>query len=501
MGLGRISWSWLAQADKDDTLTFVAKRGTLRVTVTERGNLESQKTVDGTCELNGYQNKIIFIVDEGTLVSKGDIVVRFDSAEIDKEYAAQEIQVNEAKSKVETTLQEIEVQKNLGESEIATAELELALADLDLEKYEKGDYIVQENDLRGKMALAEVELEKSREAYENFKILVKKGFREPEQLRAMKQQVDYAEYNLKRDENTLMVLEKFDYNRKITEFKAKAKEAVRKVARSKADARAKSTRAKGEHESAKATLVLEQQRLTEHNEQKGKCEILAEQAGVVAYANEDWYDSSRRIREGAVVYRRQKIFSLPDMSTMQVKVNVHESVVKKVLPKQKATVRIDAFAGLVLTGTVDHVAPLADSSRSWVSGGVKEYTTIVKLDDLPDVEIKPGMTAEVEILVSKQTDVLAVPVQSVTEHNHEHFVYVKTEQGFGRAMVKIGESNHKMVEIVSGIEPGTTVALDARSRGIADFAEEDEFQYQEEEAAEVETQPNKAVIVESSVTL
>ena len=137
--------SWLAQADKDDTLTFVAKRGTLRVTVTERGNLESQKTVDGTCELNGYQNKIIFIVDEGTLVSKGDIVVRFDSAEIDKEYAAQEIVVNEAKSKVETTLQEIEVQKNLGESEIAIAELELALADLDLVFIEKEDSLLAWN--------------------------------------------------------------------------------------------------------------------------------------------------------------------------------------------------------------------------------------------------------------------------------------------------------------------------------------------------------------------
>ena len=137
----------------DDSLTWTTKREELRITVTERGTLESQKTISGVCQLGGYENKIIFIVEEGTTVKEGDVVVRFDSSEIDEEIAEEQIEVNQAKAKVESSRQEVEVQRNTGQSEVAAAELELTLAVLDLEKYEQGDYQVSLNDLQGKIAV------------------------------------------------------------------------------------------------------------------------------------------------------------------------------------------------------------------------------------------------------------------------------------------------------------------------------------------------------------
>src|SRR4051812_30394433 len=53
---------WGGVKAADEPLTAVAHRSTLRVVVTERGNLESIVTVDGVCELNGAQNKIIELV-------------------------------------------------------------------------------------------------------------------------------------------------------------------------------------------------------------------------------------------------------------------------------------------------------------------------------------------------------------------------------------------------------------------------------------------------------
>ena len=84
----------------DETLTHSVNLSNLRITVTERGNLESQKTVDGVCGLRGYQNKIIYIVEEGKTVKKGEVVVRFDSAEIEKNITEHEIEVAKAKSLV-----------------------------------------------------------------------------------------------------------------------------------------------------------------------------------------------------------------------------------------------------------------------------------------------------------------------------------------------------------------------------------------------------------------
>ncbi len=77
-------------------LSSAVRRATLRITVTERGNLESCVTVDGICEVNANQIKIISLVPEGTKVKKGDIVCKFDSSEIDKNIAQQDIKVKQA---------------------------------------------------------------------------------------------------------------------------------------------------------------------------------------------------------------------------------------------------------------------------------------------------------------------------------------------------------------------------------------------------------------------
>ena len=114
-----------------------------------------------------------------------------------------------------------------------------------------------------------------------------------------------------------------------------------------------------------------------------------------------------------MVHFQQTLFSLPDLKQMQVKVKIHESMVKKVKPEQKAEIRVDAFATTLLHGTVEKVAMLADSRGYWDEGGVKEYVTIVKLDDLPDLGLKPGMTGEVKVMVDVLEDVLIVPVQAV----------------------------------------------------------------------------------------
>jgi RND family efflux transporter MFP subunit len=456
----------------DAALTWTVAPVDLRITVTERGTLESQKTVNGVCEVEGYDNKIIFIVEEGSTVQSGDVVVRFDSSAIDTEIAEETLEVAQAAGVVETKKQELEVARNTGESEIAAAELELTLARLDLEKYEKGDYLVTLNDLQGKIALARVELEKAESTLKNTRDLLKKGFREPEQVRVAEQDVERAKFYLQRDEETLEVTQKFDHTRKLTEFKAKADEAERKLARARGTADANNLKARNEYEAAKAELKIQQEQLAEEQKQKDRCEIKATQAGVVAYANEEWWSESRRIREGGTVYERQTVFFIPDMELMQVEVKIHESEVKRIAAGQKAILRVDAFANQSFTGTVKSVAQLSKSD-SFFGSGVKEYTTIVVFDEKASVALRPGMTAEVEILVDNLSQVLAVPVQAVAEHRGKHYVYAQTAEGVERRQVEIGQTNNRMIVVKSGIESGDVVTLDARSRATSEFRDDE----------------------------
>ena len=144
--------------------------------------------------------------------------------------------------------------------------------------------------------------------------------------------------------------------------------------------KAQMSKAAADYDAAKATADIEQTSSRSSSNRKTRRSSRAGQDGIVAYSNDRYWDASSQVREGATVYSRQKIFSLPDMTHMQLKVNIHESLIKKIKPGQKAEVRIDAFPNVVFVGVVKSVSQLADSTRPWMSGGVKEYTTVVNLE-------------------------------------------------------------------------------------------------------------------------
>jgi RND family efflux transporter MFP subunit len=452
----------------DRPLLGQAQHAELRITVTERGNVESQVTVDGICELNGNQNKIVFLVPEGAKVKKGDIVCKFDDGEIQKNLAQQDIKVKQAVSKIETTKQEMEIQRNKGESDIIAATVELTLARLDLKKYLNGDAKAEEAKLKGEINLKKKDLDEAKNKLESYRNMMKKGLKAPEQVRIQEADVARATF-MHVSAGFDLEKQKYDFERKTTEFRAKVDQGEAKVAQAKATAKAQVAKAESEYQAAAATADIEQQQLKEFNRQKELTILKAGQDGIVAYANDRYWDESSRIREGATVWPRQKIFSLPDMARMQVKVNIHESLVKKIKAGQKAEIRIDAFPNVLFIGTVKSVSQLADSTRPWLSNGVKEYPAVVNVDDLNGQEVKPGMTAEVKILVGALQDVLCVPIQAVAEHKGEFFAYVSTPNGIQRKRVRIGESNETHIQIIDGLEPGDLVALNARKRIAAEF--------------------------------
>jgi multidrug efflux pump subunit AcrA (membrane-fusion protein) len=182
---------------------------------------------------------------------------------------------------------------------------------------------------------------------------------------------------------------------------------------------------------------------------------------------------SARIQPGGMAHFRQTLFSLPDLGKMQVKVKIHESMVKKIAKGMKTEIRVDAYQDGVLHGTVESVATLADSMGPWDDRGVKEYVTIVKVEDLPlSAGLKPGMTAEVKIFAKDISNVLMVPVQAVSQREHTHYAYVVGPRGIDRREVTVGENNEKFVEVTGGLDEGERVALDARARIAAEIKAE-----------------------------
>ena len=470
VGLGIYFLSQLFQPSAETeevTLTFTVARMNLSDTVVERGMLESQSTVEGICKLHGYSNKITYIAEEGAHVKKGDVVVRFDSSGIEKSLIEERIALTKAQAAVDEAIEQIEVQKNQNESDITAAQLEKTLAELDLTKYKDGDFEAELADIDRSIAESKATLSQKQESLKNMRVLVKKGFREPEQVRQLEQEVISAKFQVERDEQKKDVLVNYDKRRKLTELTSKAEETVRKLERAEATAKAELSKAELKLAAAREELKYAEKEVSEEEQQLKNCEIIATQDGTVAYANHRWMDEEFRVRPGGNIHRRQTVFHLPDMSKMQVQLEFHESLINKLKVGKKATIRTEAFPDHILHGRIKKIADLA---RSDTDSNTQNYTGIVIIDDFPeDLQLKPGMTAETEILIRKLEDVIAVPVQAVTEHLGSDYAYVKTAQGFERRTIEIESGNESYVVVKSGLEVGDEIAMDAYQRGLDDF--------------------------------
>src|SRR3954467_137775 len=79
----------------DQIITSTVARGDLVITVTERGELESSQALQVNCDIEGG-GKLVTIIPEGTRVTKGQEVARFDVDILSKNINAQEVKCGQA---------------------------------------------------------------------------------------------------------------------------------------------------------------------------------------------------------------------------------------------------------------------------------------------------------------------------------------------------------------------------------------------------------------------
>ena len=469
----------LSPGANSDVPTATAKITTLIDKVTEQGDLESQSTIIGKCEIDHYENNLIFLAPEGSKVKKDDVVAKFDASNFTTMVNERETRVTEQQQEVETAKQELKVQQDENSINLRKAKQTLSFAELDLKKYTEGDHKVALSDLEGSISEARTQVDKAKRDRDNIRVLVRKGFREYEQLREADQVVRSANLRLTNAIQKLDTLKNFDHPKQLTTYEDKVAEAKHGLKIAETTAEAKLAKAKDRLKSEERGLVLQNKRLKELQKNLDRHVMKAPQDGTLTYALNRWTGQGEKVRPGIRIHQNQEVFILPDMSRMQVKVGIHETLVSKVKAGQRAVIRVDAFAGSSLTGKVKSVSALS-ASTPWERS--KNYHVTVTIDSFPnDMKIRPGMTAEVEIKVGEYRDVLAIPVQAVTSFGRRKFVFRQSSGKFEPVEVKIGRSNLSFVEIVEGLEEEDVVALDAYQRGLTEFADRDA---EEEEAAE-----------------
>lgn len=92
-----------------------------------------------------------------------------------------------------------------------------------------------------------------------------------------------------------------------------------------------------------------------------------------------------------------------DLTKMQVNANIDEADVGRIRPGQNVVFRVDAYPAEDFQGTVSQIRlqPLTVQN-------VVTYSTVISVPNL-QLQLKPGMTANVQIQIARRTNVLRVP--------------------------------------------------------------------------------------------
>ena len=395
--------------------SVVVSQSDLVISVTEEGSLVSDQNVDIACGVAGGAT-IVSLVEDGAQVTEGMELVKLDSSTISENVSAQKIAYEKARAAM------------------IQAEKDHAAAVIAVEEYTEGTFKKELRMAESNVTAATERLQATRNTLSYGERMFRKGYITPQQLEAQKSAVDRAELDLGTAEISLDVLNRFTKPKMITEL-----ESVRDAAAARLD-------------SEQASLDLEKAKLERLNTQLEQCTIVAPKAGLVIYANGRNRDREAEIKEGTLVRERQVILQLPDLTKMRADVEVHEAKVDKIRPGMKAKVRVQ---GREFTGEVTGVANRPETN--WFSTA-KKYVVQVTIDGTTE-QLRPGFTAEVEIVVADLASVISVPVAAVIEQKGQYVCAVRTADGFERRPVEIGLSNDKVVEVKQGLTPGDTVFL------------------------------------------
>jgi HlyD family secretion protein len=431
------------QKPRPELVTYEVKPGRLKISVVERGNLESSSNQDVYSNVEGSVT-IIKIIPEGTKVKKGDIICELDSAALRDSLVNQRITTESAKANYQN------------------AKLAREVAELAVIEYREGIFNHKLNALKAEITAsqsaiqkAESRLERTRRARQRLNQALAGGSRTPDEIVADLDMDDRIEANEQALLREKMAMESSQSRQELLEKYTRPKRL-----------KALETDVEGKHSdelSKQATWDLNKTKEAKLERQIAACTLKAPIDGLIVYFIEPTreFGSSRpTIEEGASVRERQKIISIPDIRRMQVIARVRESQIAKISPNMKAIIRVDAFADQILHGTVLDVAPLPNMSST---ASEKVYTTHIRIDK-PVASLRPGMTAQVEILVNELGNVLSVPVQAILRFDDkDHVAVKKAGDGFEWRDVTLGISNDESVQVTDGLQDGEVVILNPSS--------------------------------------
>ncbi|UCD63293.1 MAG: efflux RND transporter periplasmic adaptor subunit [Candidatus Zixiibacteriota bacterium] len=167
--------------------------------------------------------------------------------------------------------------------------------------------------------------------------------------------------------------------------------------------------ARATHEAAQAQTKQLEARYAQQLDNLSKAKIVAPMSGIVTFVDCE----AGEIAPAQTAFTQGKtLMTISNLSVFEVEVEVDETEINKVELNQSVDIEVDAFPDTVFAGEVVEIGNTAILAGVGTQDQSTNFSVKVIFKD-PNVRIRPGMSATVDIITSERQDALAVPYSAI----------------------------------------------------------------------------------------
>jgi HlyD family secretion protein len=467
--LGLVTWgvlSLLMDKDAESSIQkYTVKQGPLKISIAETGTIQPKEKLVVKNEVEG-STAITYIVDEGSTIKKGDLMIRLDSSTLSDKKVDQEIQVQKAEASNIAAIENYEVTKNQAQSDIESAKLAYDFAQLDLKKYIEGEYPDKLKEAESNITVSEEEVAQARDTLDWSKKLYEEGYLSQSELE--KDTLSYTRkqlaVELKKAAKELLV--NYTHKRQMAKLQSDVTQAKSALERTTRKATANVAQAEAKKAAMQAEYERQSAKLQKYKNQLEKTEIYAPADGTIIYATSAEQSQHRHgsrtepLKVGNNVQERQELIHLPTISGFTVTMSIPESNIDKIKVGLPAQITVDSIPNVIYTGAVTSVSNVVNAEEAYMNSDLKVYDTVITLENGGNMDLlHSGMSCSAEIIIDQYEKAIYVPIQAVMSVGGKPTVFMVKGDKLKPRTVETGLDNNTVIRIASGLEPGDIISL------------------------------------------
>ncbi|HEX6805986.1 MAG TPA: efflux RND transporter periplasmic adaptor subunit [Terriglobales bacterium] len=189
-----------------------------------------------------------------------------------------------------------------------------------------------------------------------------------------------------------------------------------------------------------------------------KMELRAPAAGMVSLVPVWGPAGPAPAKAGDRAWPGEILAELPDTSSLRVTARVDETERGHLAQTQPVTVHLDAIPDKQFSGKVDEISTIAseDYTAGWPIP--RDFDLRITLDQI-DPRLRPGLTAQITIVVERIPDVIVIPVQATFQKEGETFAYVWNGSRFREQPIEVTRRSGDRVVVAKGLQAADRIAL------------------------------------------